>query len=70
MKQRRSAVREPPEVVMPFHITIPEDAEAQMKALPVREQRVLQAAILARLQDRPTTPTRAIKAAAESSGRI
>lgn len=46
---------------MTFRITITENAEKQMRALPVREQRVLEAAILARLQDRPTTPTRAIK---------
>ncbi len=46
---------------MTFQITVTEDAEVQMLALPVREQRVLEAAILARLQDRPTTPTKAIK---------
>jgi mRNA-degrading endonuclease RelE of RelBE toxin-antitoxin system len=44
-----------------FHITITAHAEVQMRALPVRDQRVLQAAILARLMDRPTTPTKAIK---------
>jgi mRNA interferase RelE/StbE len=46
---------------MPFRITITEDAESHLRALPAREQRILEAAILARLQDRPTTPTRAIK---------
>jgi mRNA-degrading endonuclease RelE of RelBE toxin-antitoxin system len=46
---------------MAFQITITAEAESQMKALPAREQRVLEAAILARLQDQPTTPTRAIK---------
>lgn len=46
---------------MAFVITITEEAAAQMRALPVREQRVLEAAILARLRDCPTTPTRAIK---------
>lgn len=46
---------------MAFTITITEEAEAQMRTLSVREQRTLQAAILARLQDCPTTPTRAIK---------
>jgi mRNA-degrading endonuclease RelE of RelBE toxin-antitoxin system len=46
---------------MAFQITITADAEQQMRALPAREQRTLEAAILARLQDRPTTPTRAIK---------
>jgi mRNA-degrading endonuclease RelE of RelBE toxin-antitoxin system len=46
---------------MAFHITITEEAESQMRTLPAREQRILHAAILARLQDRPTTPTKAIK---------
>ncbi len=46
---------------MAFEITITEDAEAQLRALPVREQRILEAAILARLRDQPTTPTKAIK---------
>lgn len=46
---------------MRFRITITADAESQMRALPLREQRVLEAAILARLQDQPATPTRAIK---------
>lgn len=46
---------------MRFRITITADAESQMRALPVREQRVLEAAILSRLRDQPTTPTRAIK---------
>ncbi len=46
---------------MAFQITITTDAESQMRALPVREQRILEAAITARLQDRPTMPTRAIK---------
>jgi mRNA-degrading endonuclease RelE of RelBE toxin-antitoxin system len=46
---------------MAFQITITREAEAQMEALPVREQRLLEAAILARLRDLPTTPTKAIK---------
>jgi mRNA-degrading endonuclease RelE of RelBE toxin-antitoxin system len=46
---------------MPFNITITEDADRQFRSLPVREQRILEAAILSRLQDQPTTPTRAIK---------
>jgi hypothetical protein len=46
---------------MAFEITITTDAESQMRALRVREQRVLEAAILARFPDRPTTPTRVIK---------
>ena len=46
---------------MAFQIQITADAESQMRALPVREQRILEAAIMVRLQDQPTTPTRAIK---------
>ncbi len=46
---------------MAFQIAITADAESQLRALPVREQRILEAAITVRLQDRPTTPTRAIK---------
>jgi mRNA-degrading endonuclease RelE of RelBE toxin-antitoxin system len=46
---------------MAFRITITDEAEAQLKALPAREQRTLEAAIIARLRDQPTTPTKAIK---------
>jgi mRNA-degrading endonuclease RelE of RelBE toxin-antitoxin system len=46
---------------MAFTITITEVAEAQLRALPVRDQRILEAAVLARLVHQPTTPTRAIK---------
>ncbi|MCI0461406.1 MAG: hypothetical protein L0Z62_31030 [Gemmataceae bacterium] len=46
---------------MAFQITITEVAESQMKALPAREQRILETAILTRLRDQPTTPTKAIK---------
>jgi mRNA-degrading endonuclease RelE of RelBE toxin-antitoxin system len=46
---------------MPFRINITEDAERQLRWLTVRQQRILEAAILARLQDDPTTPTKAIK---------
>lgn len=46
---------------MGYRITITRDAEQQLEALPVREQRVLAAAIVTRLQDQPTTPTKAIK---------
>jgi len=46
---------------MAFQITITTDAETQFQALPVREQRMLEAAILARLRDQPTTPTQAVK---------
>ena len=46
---------------MPFKITITEDADRQFRALPVRDQRILEAAILSRLQHQPTAPTKAIK---------
>ena len=46
---------------MPFKIAITDDAERQLRSLPVREQRVLEAAILSRLEHQPTTPTKAIK---------
>ena len=46
---------------MPFRITMTEDAEAHLRALTARQQALLKAAVPARLQDRPTTPTRAIK---------
>jgi mRNA-degrading endonuclease RelE of RelBE toxin-antitoxin system len=46
---------------MAYRITITADAETQLQALPVRDQRILEAAIRVRLQDLPTTPTRAIK---------
>jgi mRNA-degrading endonuclease RelE of RelBE toxin-antitoxin system len=46
---------------MPFQITITADAESQLRSLPVREQRLLETAIQARLLHQPTTPTKAIK---------
>ncbi len=46
---------------MAFRVTATREAEAQLGALSVRERRTVDAAILARLADRPTTPTRAIK---------
>src|SRR5579871_3271708 len=46
---------------MAFKITITEDADRQFLTLPAREQRILEAAVLARLQHQPTTPTKAIK---------
>ena len=46
---------------MPFRITITTDAESQWRTLPVREQRLLEAAIQMRLLHQPTTPTKAIK---------
>ena len=38
-----------------------EDADRQFRSLPVRDRRNLEAAILSRLQNQPTTPTKAIK---------
>ena len=46
---------------MPFKITITEDADRQLRWLPIREQRILSAAILGRLTHQPETPSRAIK---------
>ena len=46
---------------MPFRMTISEDGERQLRALPTRDQRILEAAILSRLQHEPTLPTKAIK---------
>ena len=46
---------------MAFRITITREAESQLRALPVREQRILESAVLARLIDQPTTTAKAIK---------
>ena len=46
---------------MPFSITITQEAEKQFKFLSMREQRNLQSAIQARLRDRPTQLSRAVK---------
>jgi len=46
---------------MPFKITITEDAERQLRSLPIHDQRIMEAAILSRLKHEPTTPTKAIK---------
>jgi mRNA-degrading endonuclease RelE of RelBE toxin-antitoxin system len=46
---------------MPFKITITEDAERQFRSLSVRDQRILEAALLSRLEQQPTIPTKAIK---------
>lgn len=46
---------------MPFKITITEEADRQLRSLPAREQRTLEAAISARLEHQPTTLTKAIK---------
>lgn len=46
---------------MAFKITITEDADRQFHALTARDQRILEAAISARLQHQPTMLTKAIK---------
>ena len=46
---------------MAFKITITEEADRQFRTLPVRDQRILEAAMLSRLQDPPAAPTKAIK---------
>lgn len=46
---------------MPFKITITDDAERQLRSLPVREQRILEAAILSRLEHQPATLSKAMK---------
>ena len=46
---------------MAFKITITEEADRQLHSFSAREQRILEAAIEARLQHQPTTPTKAIK---------
>jgi mRNA-degrading endonuclease RelE of RelBE toxin-antitoxin system len=46
---------------MPFKITITEDADRQFRALPARDRRILEAAILSRLEHQPTTATKAVK---------
>ena len=46
---------------MAFKLTITDDADRQLRSLPVRHQRILEAAIVSRLEHQPTTPTKAIK---------
>jgi mRNA-degrading endonuclease RelE of RelBE toxin-antitoxin system len=46
---------------MSFKITITEDADRQLRSLPAREQRILEAAIVSRLENQPTTTSKAIK---------
>src|SRR5690348_7476930 len=46
---------------MPFKIPIPDDAERLVRCLPACEQRILEVAILPRLEHEPTTATNAIK---------
>src|SRR5262250_2598472 len=46
---------------MPYRISVTEDADRQMRALSVRHQRILEAAILARLEHQPSVETKAVK---------
>jgi mRNA interferase RelE/StbE len=46
---------------MPFNITITEEADRQFRSLPARDQRILEAAIKARLQHQPTMHSKSIK---------
>ena len=46
---------------MAFGIAITDDAERQLRALPVREQRLIEAAVASRLVHQPTSVTRAVK---------
>src|SRR5262245_20251545 len=48
-------------MAMPYKISITEDAERQLRSLPTRDQRIVEAAIRSRLEHQPTTPTKAIK---------
>jgi mRNA-degrading endonuclease RelE of RelBE toxin-antitoxin system len=44
---------------MAFHITITDEADAQLEVLSAREQRILEAAVSTRLREQPTVPTKA-----------
>ena len=46
---------------MAFTITITEDADRQFRSLRARERRILEAAIVTRLEHHPATPTKAAK---------
>lgn len=46
---------------MPHKISITQDGERQLRALPARDQRIVEAAIRSRLEHEPTTPIWAIK---------
>jgi mRNA interferase RelE/StbE len=46
---------------MAFLVTITADAEAQLRALPVHNRRIVEAAVQASLHYQPRIPTRAIK---------
>jgi mRNA-degrading endonuclease RelE of RelBE toxin-antitoxin system len=46
---------------MPFKISITDDAERQLRSLPARDRRNLEASIVSRLEQQPTITTNAIK---------
>jgi mRNA-degrading endonuclease RelE of RelBE toxin-antitoxin system len=46
---------------MAYTISITTEAERQLRSLPVREQRILEAAVRSRLEHQPTTTSRSIK---------
>jgi mRNA-degrading endonuclease RelE of RelBE toxin-antitoxin system len=46
---------------MQFNISITDEAERQLRGLPVRDQRLIETAIIARLEYQPQRPTKAIK---------
>lgn len=46
---------------MAFKISITQDADRQVRSLPAREQRILEAAILSRLEHQPRTLTKAVR---------
>ena len=46
---------------MPYRISLTDDADRQLQGLSARDRRTVETAILARLEDQPTTLTRAIK---------
>ena len=46
---------------MEFRITVTEEADSQLKALPVRQQRIIESAVAARLRYQPMLLSNAIK---------
>ncbi len=46
---------------MAFRLTITAEAERHLEALATHERRTLEASVIARLLQQPTTPTRAVK---------
>jgi mRNA-degrading endonuclease RelE of RelBE toxin-antitoxin system len=46
---------------MSYRISITDDADRQFRALPARDQRILETAIASRLEHRPTAGSRSVK---------